>query len=817
MAGRSISMAGFPLMHLDRHLKTLVQELGRFVAMAEEFRKKDWDRTKNMFDRRVVRIISPGTLIDEKFLREEEYNFLLTISMNDCKNEGPIGLAWMDLSTGDFFTQASDETSLVDDVARIGPSEIVLPDSLQMSTSHPLLDANYEQQYLFTFADESSFSETFQQPWQSAVDAPTEDYTLQELKASAALLAYVDRNLFGLRPSVQPPTRRTAEDTLRMDSHTLRALEIRKSIREQGIRGTLLSAIKRTVTKSGARLLSDYLCTPITSVKMINQRLDLVTFFLKRPHIRAYIRILLRASSDAQRTLQKFSLNRGEPEDLLGVKQTIEVMKQIKESLTAEVEKDLTQELEAISMLLERLQPPMEICQVIEEAIDEEALRVQMMKDRTMMEELEAQKAALNQDKTVPTQPPRRVLKREIDLDAAADNWIIKPAFTKALQKLHKHLASSRKARTALEERLREQFKSPGLTLRSLPSYGFVVHVKLSSSGDVLIKDSNETTEVHRTKTTRYYLHREWTGLGTDIERTKAAIRSEELKTFEVIKMRVLEDMVLIRRNSRILDELDVSISFAEIAEEQNFSRPILDYGTSHVIRGGRHAIVEHGLRSRGRQFISNDCKVGDDERIWLITGPNMGGKSTFLRQNALITVLAQTGSYVPADYAAIGVVDQVFSRVGAADNLFAGQSTFMVEMMETGEILNRATRRSFVIMDEVGRGTTHEDGLAIAASTLRHLHDVNKCRTLFATHMHELALLIEAEDSMLGKQLDSAGTYCTDVTNVDGKIVYLHKITEGVNVKSHGLHVAELAGVPQSVVDNARAILERRQIANSR
>jgi DNA mismatch repair ATPase MutS len=284
------------------------------------------------------------------------------------------------------------------------------------------------------------------------------------------------------------------------------------------------------------------------------------------------------------------------------------------------------------------------------------------------------------------------------------------------------------------------------------------------------------------------------------MDQVKLQIRKEEQAIFESLRREVILNLVKIRRNAAVMDELDVACSFATLAEEQQLIRPILTQGTSHKIVGGRHPTVKLGLEEQGRRFVSNDCFIGDAERIWLITGPNMAGKSTFLRQNALITILAQVGSFVPADYAEIGIVDQIFSRIGAADDLFRDQSTFMVEMLETAAILKQATPRSFVIMDEVGRGTTPEDGTAVSYACLHHLHYRNQCRTLFATHFHALADMTA--------DFPALGRYCTDVKEfAEGSFSFVHKLRKGVNRESHALKVAQLAGLPRETLDLAQTV----------
>jgi DNA mismatch repair ATPase MutS len=284
------------------------------------------------------------------------------------------------------------------------------------------------------------------------------------------------------------------------------------------------------------------------------------------------------------------------------------------------------------------------------------------------------------------------------------------------------------------------------------------------------------------------------------MDHIKVRIRQEEQAIFERLRREVIINLVKIRRNAAVMDELDVACSFAALAQEQQMVRPVLNDGTTHKIVGGRHPTVKLGLEEQGRSFVSNDCFLGDKEQIWLITGPNMAGKSTFLRQNALITILAQIGSYVPAAYAEIGIVDQIFSRIGAADDLFRDQSTFMVEMLETAAILKQATPRSFVIMDEVGRGTTPDDGTAVSFACLHHLHYHNQSRTLFATHFHELADMTQ--------NFERLERYCTDVKETaSGSFSFVHRLRKGVNRESHALKVAQLAGLPRETIDLATRV----------
>ena len=326
------------------------------------------------------------------------------------------------------------------------------------------------------------------------------------------------------------------------------------------------------------------------------------------------------------------------------------------------------------------------------------------------------------------------------------------------------------------------------LSLRYVAGSGHVCHVRGAKDVRHTSKATLGGRSGRSTKSTRTFYNSDWTDLSTNMDMIRFQIRAEEQQVLQELREQVVANLVRLRRNAAVLDELDIGCAFANLADEQGFTRPVLNESRNHQIIGGRHPTVKIGLEEGGKAFVKNDCIVGGKERVWLITGPNMGGKSTFLRQNALISILAQAGCFVPAEYAELGIVDQIFSRVGSADDLFREQSTFMVEMLETAVILRQATSRSFVIMDEIGRGTTPEDGVAMAFACLHHLHHHNQCRTLFATHFHVLA--------DLAKDFDRLACYCADVAEgTDGSFSYVHRLRRGVNRASHALKVARLAG----------------------
>lgn len=519
---------------------------------------------------------------------------------------------------------------------------------------------------------------------------------------------------------------------------------------------------------------------------------------------------LLRRTYDTFRLVQKFSVGRGDADDLLALARTIRLTRQIGE-LLHEFSKTETSQL---ARLCDRFHwdGPSAVAERILQAIDEDGLTLQqqsrelneveaaglarnVLEEQALVTELSDLKKSLN------TKRFNKQVIADADRPTTDDIWIMRRDASSTLQSLHNKLSSFYDDKVRLAEDLKSQLNATSLTLKLTPGLGHICHVKGRDTRlDLAILPDART--VSSSKSTRSFYLPAWTRQGSQIEDLKVRIRAEEQHIFHSLRDLVISNLVLLRRNASILDTLDVAASSARLAQEYNLIRPVLDHSINHAIYGGRHITVEAGLLASSRQFIPNDCNLTPTERMWLITGPNMAGKSTFLRQTALISILAQTGSFVPAAFAGIGLVDQIFSRIGSADNLSQDQSTFMVEMLETAYILRHATPRSFVIMDEVGRGTTPEDGIAVGYAVLNHLQKVNKCRTLFATHFHALADMT--------KDFEGLACYCTNVVEEGaGRWRYDHRVRKGVNRQSHALKVAKLAGMPDEVVEVARVVLK--------
>jgi DNA mismatch repair ATPase MutS len=548
------------------------------------------------------------------------------------------------------------------------------------------------------------------------------------------------------------------------------------------------------------------------SLEEVNQRLDLVSEMIENPILHQNIIALLRRTFDSLRLVQKFSFGRGDADDLLGLSRTIQITSQITAILEEHINSALvipesaassptsiarpTRGRECFRNLLNRLQleGPIAIAKKIADAIDEDKLDEQhRMEDDEAAEMVQLAEEVLNEAgeevklKGVPKSVKKAAAAGTSRDSSTDDVWIMRKAASKTLGILHDRLDNLFEEKEQLEQRLKEKSGAKSLTLKWTPGLSYICHIK-GKDIQASLEALGSTRGVSSSRSTRSFHLTEWTQLGGRIDEAKLRIRSEEQRVFSQLREMVVRNLVKLRKNAAVLDEVDVACSFATLAREQHLVRPILNYGTTNRIIGGRHPMVEVGLAEQGRKFTSNDCVVGEDERILLITGPNMAGKSTFLRQNALISILAQTGSFVPAEYAEIGLVDKIFSRVGSADNLYNDQSTFMVEMLETAEILKQATPRSFVIMDEVGRGTTPEDGIAVGFACLYHLYNVNQCRALFATHFHTLADMT--------RDFEKLACYCTDVMEEgDGSFSYVHRLRKGVNRMSHALKVARLAG----------------------
>ncbi|KAJ7630683.1 muts domain V-domain-containing protein [Roridomyces roridus] len=816
--GSSIPFCGFPLQHIDKYLKVLVQQQRRFVALCEEFPRYGPLGVVG-FDRRVARVVTPGTLIDESFLNQYENNYLLAIS----QDANAVGLAWIDVSTGEFYSKPATYDVLRDELARIGPREIVLDKELELQKpeklEHILAEEMHCVSYITPSAEEEDNMQT--EPPATPVDEVTEEasfppvlseFTQQEKMAINLLTTYLHANLLEYMPKLSRPAREGTSPRMQIDSHTIKALEIRESIREGGVKGSLLSVVKRTSTSSGTRLLARWLCSPSTSIPEINARQALVAFFHARDHFRSDLIAALTSAEDAGRIVQRFLLGRGDPSDLHAVNSAIQVWTALKARIAQERKQEILEAQQPFEdtqwASLDALMARMHDLQELSQRIGAALRATDTSKDSSPAVESDD---AEDQDPLVP-ETPKPLWK------LGSNNWVIKPEFSEKLTSLHATLDELLSRREQLQADLQLRYDAPSLTLRSSPAHGMHIHLLRAKRDRSKLDQTAEFVSIAESGSTKCYFFQEWAQLGGQIVETTITLVAAEKEAFESLRMDVNGHASQLRRNARILDELDVTLAFANLAKEMNFVQPVLTEDPVYDVVNGRHPTVELGLLTGGRMFTPNSVQLAP--RLQIITGPNMAGKSTLLRQTALIAVLAQTGSFVPADSAHIGIVDKLFSRVGAKDDLFHDRSTFMVEMLETAEILQRATARSLVIMDEVGRGTTVKDGLAIAFSTVHHLVSVNRCRALFATHFHEVTDMLGYSASNTGQGIfEDVGFFCTDLDETDdGHFAYSYRIRPGVNRDSHGLKVAQLAGMPPTaiaVAQDALAWLKSRKEEN--
>lgn len=894
-----VAMAGFPFFQLDRYLKVLVEDMGRHVAISEEFTREGGPQgkgpidlnNKNLFERRVSRVITPGTLIDEKFMETAESNFLLAIggsnqSAADADGKGgagrrqrrrpTVGLAWMDLSTGEFVTQEVDQASLVSHVQRIRPKEIIT------SLDKVALSSDYVVTGVPTIAEPSD-------TWTALVRPTDESFSGPESLAGSMLLSYVALNLPESELATLPPTRRLDSAVMTLDSNALYSLEIRLSMRDQSAKGSLLHALRRTTTKSGTRLLTEWLTSPITSIPVLERRLDLVQLLIEDEGLKVEVARFLKNSGDAVRVLQRFGFGRGEVDDLLTITKAI--------SSTADLLLVLAKHDRASSLTsrMEVLEP---LRKKIVGSIDQDGLlrrnRENAESAAAMMEEVlgAMSPSGKSSPSSLSSPPPperrRKAIEREM-------TYTMKRTASSTLKHLHASLDDLQRERESLQVRLRSESGLATLTLKTLPGLSHIVHVKGTDARfDLSTGGLSGARAVSSTRSTKSYHVTDWSYLGTRIESTKIQIGQEEARTFQQLRARVLQQSASLRRNARVLDELDVASSFATLALQHGWVRPTLTRENVTDIRAGRHAVVELALQSRpgAPTFTPNDTRFScyppnphqtrvnheagnsrenredrddgdhrDDRdnredredrddgrlaRMYLVTGTNMGGKSTFLRQSATLQIMAQVGSFLPASSAVMGIKDAVFSRLGSSDDLFRGESTFMVEMREVADILARVTEHSLVLMDEVGRGTTAVDGCSLAFATLRALGRTG-ASVLFATHFHELTHLLDDETTDSNEPLSNGngeegegqmrvGRLCTDVVVVvrdepddasatdrrgggstDGSsrglgptFWFSHKIRRGVCRDSHGLAVAAMAGIPDHVILEAKTMQQR-------
>jgi DNA mismatch repair protein MutS len=768
-SGEDIPMCGVPVHSSDTYLEKLIAS-GQKVAICEQLETPEEAKKrgyKAIVKRDVVRIVTPGTILEENLLDARQSNYLAALS----EMGGECAVAWVDISTGEFRMELLEcskgdgreniESDLANLLGRIQPREILVADSW----------FERERQKILTWKDQCSLLPASQFDSAKAGYALRTYYNLAtldvmgtlaraEVSACGVLIYYLELTQKATLPKLDLPRRTPHDGVMAIDPATMRNLELLLTMNGKR-KGSLLSVIDKTITGSGSRLLASMLMAPLTSKAEIEERLARVECYLTETAVCTTIRENLRLYPDMERALSRLASGRGGPRDLASVREGLRAARHMKETVLLA--------FQAVKLREAGFVDPREV--VVRDWQD-------AFIDEGVVNEL------------------RRAIAPEPSLFTRDGNFIAS-GYSAPLDEFRKLKTDGQKLIAEMESRYQKETDIGTLKIRFNNILGYFI----------------EITSMHQKKVPEYFIHRQsmanalrYTTVElSDLERriSEASDRALklELELFEMLRARVVEAGAAIRIVARAVSITDAASSLAELAKEENYTKPVISEDAKIAITEGRHPVVESMLSSSGLPaFIGNDCALGDAQRVWLLTGPNMAGKSTFLRQNAIITILAQMGSYVPAKAATIGIVDRLFSRVGAADDLARGQSTFMVEMIETATILNQATTRSLVILDEIGRGTATYDGLSIAWAVVEYLHEKIGCRSLFATHYHEL--------THLAATLKSLTCYTMKVKEWEESIVFLHQVEKGTANRSYGIHVAQLAGLPNTVTKRATEIL---------
>ena len=763
--GRDIPMCGVPVERADEYLHRLIA-LDHRVAVCEQLEDPAEARKrggKSVVRRDVVRLVTPGTLTEDTLLDAKRNNYLLALArsrVSSGEGHGRFALAWIDISTGEFRIAECEASALAAEVARVEPSEVIVSDALYSDPELApyLRGLPHVAPLTRDMFDGATAERRLANYFGVATTEAFGALSRLELIAAAACVTYVERTQIGKHPPLSPPLREAAGETLAIDSASRANLELLRTLAGER-RGSLFDAIDRTVTAAGSRLLAQRLAAPLTDPDAVARRLDAVEAFAGDQSLRRETRQCLKVAPDLARALTRIVVGRGGPRDLAAIRDGLSAAADLSKLISAR--KDAAAEMADAAQALRR--PP-----------------------RAIIAELVA------------------ALADELPL-YKRDGGFVRAGYDRALDETRALRDESRRVVAELQGRYAEETGIRSLKIRHNNVLGYFVDVT-AQHGDKLLAAPLNARFIHR-QTTAGQVRFTTTELGeleakiaSAAERTLAI----ELEIFERLAAAIAAAAAEIKAAADALAILDVAASLAALAIDRDYVRPEIDRSLAFIIEGGRHPVVEQALLAAG-PFIANDCDLSPPAmetagRIWVLTGPNMAGKSTFLRQNALIAVLAQMGSFVPARRARIGVVDKLFSRVGAADDLARGRSTFMVEMVETAAILNQAGERSLIILDEIGRGTATFDGLSIAWATIEHLHAVNHCRTLFATHFHEL--------TALAAKLPRLHNATMRVKEWQGDVVFLHEVMPGAADRSYGIQVAKLAGLPPSVIERAKIVL---------
>jgi DNA mismatch repair protein MutS len=732
----AVPMAGFPYHQLESYLGKLIAG-GFRVAICDQM--EDAKAAKGLVRREVTRVVTAGTVTDDALLDPRASNYLAAV----VPAKDATGLAWVELSTGRFHAACFPASRIDDELARINPAECLVPQEVELSLQGPLVTRRPAWAFSLDAARDTLLAHF---GTANLEGFGFDDDETHAVRAAGAVLAYLIETQKASLAHIDRLLRYAPGDTLEIDAATRRSLEITATLRDGRREGSLLAVMDRTATSMGARLLADWLANPLTDIARIDDRLDAVAELAGDPSLTAALVEQLRGIYDLERLLARVTTGRASPRDLSFIGRTLGRLPQIKAKITART-----------SPLLGRLEAELDLC-----------LEVRSRLEKALLDDCPL---------------------------ASREGGIIRDGFAAELDALRDLTSGGKQwiARYQAEQSARLGIANLKVGFNKV--FGYYLEVTNSHSGkippDYIRKQTVKNAERYITPELKEYEER--------VLAADEKARDLEYELFVELRQMVAAGAPRLQQSAAVLAQLDVLAGLAQLARHAGYCRPTIVAEPVLDLVDGRHPVLD-ALMPKG-SFVPNDARLGADAgSLLLITGPNMAGKSTFIRQVALMALMAQVGSFVPARKATIGVCDRIFARVGATDELARGQSTFLVEMIETARILNTATPASLVILDEIGRGTSTYDGMSLAWAVVEHLHDHLGCRALFATHYHELTALAES--------LAGVRNYNVAVREWQDQIVFLHKILPGAADKSYGIYVARLAGVPGAVIERGKQIL---------
>lgn len=746
--GQDIPMCGVPHHSVDLYIKKLIK-IGHKVALCDQLESPEEARKRGgasaVVKRDVVRIITPGTLTEENLLESKASNYLASVVLT--KEEAAI--AYIDASTLDFYILPTTQKALANDLVRINPAELLVSDeflvnpdfkdSLEEFRSRFVVFANY-------FFDEKKCTRKLQENFNLQTIEGIGNFSQAQLSASGALIEYLCLTQKLNTVTLHFPKLLNSADYVVIDRSTIRNLEVFDSITERG--KSLFQVIDYTITNAGGRMLRNFLAFPSRCIKKINARQHLTSIFIENAQLRESVEGALKQMPDTERATARIAFGRGAPRDLYSIRQALESASKISQAMNA----------------------------VPNSALN--ALASKLLKASSVLELLNS-----------------TLIRYDIYLNYG--DYILRGT-DRDLDLLYNYRDNSKDILDNLKEEYIHKTGIQNIKLEFNNLLGYYLEVTKSQAPKI---QSDEF--IHRQTMVNgvRYVTEKLKEVEAKLLNTKSQIADIEAKIFNEVGKNILSNRTNISVVAQTCALVDVIHSFAKLALEKKYSMPVLDESCDIEIKDGRHPVVECSELKGSDEFIANDCNLKEQQKLWLITGPNMSGKSTFLRQNALIVLLAHIGSFVPAYSARIGIVDRIFSRIGAEDDLSRGRSTFLVEMVETASILNQGTEKSLIILDEVGRGTSTYDGIAIAWSCLEYIHDNIRARTLFSTHYHELV--------ELSANLQNLKCFTVSIKEWNDKVIFMHKLVRGVANKSYGINVAAIAGLPKVVVARAKEVLQ--------